>query len=161
MIPFPRAFRIGFSAFLTVFLLLCYNIPGFTKPLCTACHHTVRGNRSQNKGFPAPIWAREALFGLFYLFVGGYQMKKIGIVMGSDSDLPVLRKAMDTLRVPYLFRPPHSRGSKGICPVRPGKRLRRHHRRRRHGCTSGRRHCSRYHHTGYRDSLSGSLHGRH
>ena len=24
-------------------------------------------------------------------------MKKIGIVMGSDSDLPVLRKAMDTL----------------------------------------------------------------
>ena len=24
-------------------------------------------------------------------------MKKVGIVMGSDSDLPILRKAMDTL----------------------------------------------------------------
>ena len=32
-------------------------------------------------------------------------MKKIGIVMGSDSDLPVLRKAMDTLdslEIPYV-----------------------------------------------------------
>lgn len=31
-------------------------------------------------------------------------MKKVGIVMGSDSDLPILRKAMDTLdslRIPY------------------------------------------------------------
>ena len=25
-------------------------------------------------------------------------MKKVGIVMGSDSDLPVIRKATDTLR---------------------------------------------------------------
>ena len=25
-------------------------------------------------------------------------MKKVGIVMGSDSDLPILRKTMDTLR---------------------------------------------------------------
>ena len=24
-------------------------------------------------------------------------MKKVGIIMGSDSDLPILRKAMDTL----------------------------------------------------------------
>ena len=31
-------------------------------------------------------------------------MKKVGIVMGSDSDLPILRKAMDTLdslQIPY------------------------------------------------------------
>ena len=31
-------------------------------------------------------------------------MKKVGIVMGSDSDLPILRKAMDTLDslgIPY------------------------------------------------------------
>ena len=28
-------------------------------------------------------------------------MKKVGIVMGSDSDLPILRKTMDTLGVPY------------------------------------------------------------
>ena len=31
-------------------------------------------------------------------------MKKVGIVMGSDSDLPILRKAMDTLdslEIPY------------------------------------------------------------
>ena len=31
-------------------------------------------------------------------------MKKVGIIMGSDSDLPILRKAMDTLEslgIPY------------------------------------------------------------
>lgn len=31
-------------------------------------------------------------------------MKKVGVLMGSDSDLPVVRKALDTLRdfgVPY------------------------------------------------------------
>ena len=34
-------------------------------------------------------------------------MKKVGIVMGSDSDLPILRKAMDTLdslQIPYECR---------------------------------------------------------
>ena len=25
-------------------------------------------------------------------------MKKVGIIMGSDSDLPILRKSMDTLK---------------------------------------------------------------
>ena len=31
-------------------------------------------------------------------------MKKVGVLMGSDSDLPIVRKALDTLRafgVPY------------------------------------------------------------
>ncbi len=35
---------------------------------------------------------------------GGQHMKKVGIVMGSDSDLPILRKTMDTLAslgIPY------------------------------------------------------------
>jgi 5-(carboxyamino)imidazole ribonucleotide mutase len=39
----------------------------------------------------------------FYIF-GGKHMKKIAIIMGSDSDLPVVRKAADTLQsfgVPY------------------------------------------------------------
>ena len=31
-------------------------------------------------------------------FFGGHLMKKIGIVMGSRSDLPIVQKAMDTLR---------------------------------------------------------------
>ena len=44
-------------------------------------------------------------------------MKKVGIIMGSDSDLPVVRKAADTLRalgIPYeahvysAHRPPRS-----------------------------------------------------
>lgn len=36
--------------------------------------------------------------------IGGYIMKKIGIIMGSDSDLPTVKKAVDTLKdfsVPY------------------------------------------------------------
>ena len=32
----------------------------------------------------------------FYFF-GGFTVKKVGIVMGSDSDLPILQKTMDTL----------------------------------------------------------------
>ena len=49
-------------------------------------------------------------------------MKKVGIVMGSDSDLPILRKTMDTLtslgislRMSHLLRPPHPRGGSGFC----------------------------------------------
>lgn len=34
----------------------------------------------------------------FLIFFRRYEMKKVGIVMGSDSDLPVIRKATDTLR---------------------------------------------------------------
>ena len=39
-----------------------------------------------------------------FLLNGGFTMKKVGIIMGSDSDLPVVQKAADTLRtfgVPY------------------------------------------------------------
>jgi len=39
-----------------------------------------------------------------FFFWGGYTVKKVGIVMGSDSDLPILQKTMDTLTqlgVPY------------------------------------------------------------
>ena len=35
---------------------------------------------------------------LFCLLLGGDRMKKIGIVMGSDSDLPVIKKATDMLK---------------------------------------------------------------
>ena len=35
--------------------------------------------------------------GLFVLFKEDF-MKKVGIIMGSDSDLPILRKTMDTLK---------------------------------------------------------------
>ena len=35
---------------------------------------------------------------LFCLLLGGNRMKKIGIVMGSDSDLPVIKKATDMLK---------------------------------------------------------------
>ena len=47
------------------------------------------------------VWAHLILKGQvcpFHFFKnGGKTMKKIGIVMGSDSDLPVVKKAMDTL----------------------------------------------------------------
>ena len=31
-------------------------------------------------------------------------MKKVGIIMGSDSDLPVIRKAADTLKALFILR---------------------------------------------------------
>ena len=75
-------------------------------------------------------------------------MKKVGIVMGSDSDLPILRKAMDTLDnlgIPFeahvysAHRTPeqardfalHARENGfGAC---------------RYGCPLGRCHCSQHH----------------
>ena len=39
----------------------------------------------------------------FFVFLGGY-MKKIGIIMGSDSDLPIIKKATDmlaSLEIPF------------------------------------------------------------
>ncbi len=48
--------------------------------------------------FPAPSGAGRAFTG------GGIRMKKVGIVMGSKSDMPVIKKAADTLKefgVPY------------------------------------------------------------
>jgi len=43
----------------------------------------------------------------FLQFSGGTALKKVGIVMGSDSDLPILRKTMDTLKeleIPFECR---------------------------------------------------------
>lgn len=37
-------------------------------------------------------------FFVFSLEKGGKKMKKVGIVMGSDSDLPIIKKATDTLK---------------------------------------------------------------
>ena len=34
----------------------------------------------------------------FYLFLEAKRMKKVGIIMGSDSDLPIIKKATDTLK---------------------------------------------------------------
>ena len=79
-------------------------------------------------------------------------MKKVGIVMGSDSDLPILRKSMDTLKelgIPFechiYLRPPHPRRGTGLCPERPGQRVRRADRRCRYGGASGRGHCRQHH----------------
>ena len=38
-------------------------------------------------------------------------MKKVGIIMGSDSDLPVVRKAIDTLYGQILCQPRTPEGS--------------------------------------------------
>ena len=55
--------------------------------------------------FLPTVWALLIHYGLSApLFFGGYIMKKIGIIMGSDSDLPTVQKAVDTLKsfdVPY------------------------------------------------------------
>ena len=53
---------------------------------------------------PLRIFAVQCSCMKFYLPQGGQYMKKVGIVMGSDSDLPILRKTMDTLAslgIPY------------------------------------------------------------
>jgi 5-(carboxyamino)imidazole ribonucleotide mutase len=53
------------------------------------------------------VWAHELPIGeicALFLFKEVENMKKVGIIMGSDSDLPVVRKAADTLdalRIPY------------------------------------------------------------
>ena len=60
---------------------------------------------SKGKDMPT-VWAHlpvSQVSAPFYTFLE-VTMKKVGIVMGSDSDLPILRKAMDmldTLGVPY------------------------------------------------------------
>ena len=46
----------------------------------------------------------DRLIALFLLFMEVRKMKKIGIIMGSDSDLPIIQKAVDVLKsfeVPY------------------------------------------------------------
>ena len=49
------------------------------------------------------VWAHFSLTGrvgsvIFFVGKGDGSMKKIGIVMGSDSDLPIIKKATDTLK---------------------------------------------------------------
>ncbi len=42
----------------------------------------------------------DLLYGLsvsFLFLLGGYYMKKVGIIMGSDSDLPIIQKSVDML----------------------------------------------------------------
>jgi len=63
----------------------------------------------QNSGILPTVWAYSMLkiqvwSAPFLIFQGGYAVKKVGIIMGSDSDLPVVQKAADLLRefdVPY------------------------------------------------------------
>lgn len=58
----------------------------------------LQGNRKTL--FQPTVWAhlRYILGVCPFDFFRRYEMKKVGIVMGSDSDLPVIRKATDTLR---------------------------------------------------------------
>ncbi len=58
----------------------------------------LQGNRKTL--FQPTVWAhlRYILGVCLFDFFRRYEMKKVGIVMGSDSDLPVIRKATDTLR---------------------------------------------------------------
>ena len=54
-------------------------------------------------------------------------MKKVGIIMGSDSDLPILRKAMDTLDslgIPYeaqVYSAHRTPGRHAHSPCTPGQ----------------------------------------
>lgn len=41
---------------------------------------------------------QDKLSAPFFVLIGGFFVKKVGIVMGSDSDLPIIRKATDTLK---------------------------------------------------------------
>ena len=86
-------------------------------------------------------------------------MKKVGIIMGSDSDLPVVEKAIDTLKsfgvtpevhVYSAHRTPCR--SPVLCPERPAERHRSHHRRRRKGRPSGRRSGCQHHPAGHRSA---------
>ena len=46
-------------------------------------------------------------------------MKKVGIVMGSDSDLPVVRKAADTLEALHISRHTGRRMRRRLLPPMP------------------------------------------
>ena len=86
-------------------------------------------------------------------------MKKIGIMMGSDSDLPVVKKAIDTLAsfgVPYevhiysAHRTPEQ--AKDFAWQCQGQRLWCHYLRGGHGGPSGRSHCRKHPPAGHRHS---------
>lgn len=52
--------------------------------------------------FLPTVWAHLNIYSPsvpFCNFIGGFIMKKVGIIMGSDSDLPVIKKATDTLKM--------------------------------------------------------------
>lgn len=78
------------SAFLTEFLGVCYNVT------VLFCPENVQDSLR-------PMHSVWAIAGAFCVYQE-VAMKKVGIVMGSDSDLPILRKSMDTLDsfgIPY------------------------------------------------------------
>lgn len=67
-------------------------------------HHRGPGSVSWLCQLPT-VWAHLAVQAIcaLFAFLGG-NMRKIGIIMGSDSDLPIVQKAVDTLKafdVPY------------------------------------------------------------
>ena len=82
-------------------------------------------------------------------------MKKVGIVMGSDSDLPILRKAMDTLdelgisyeaHVYSAHRTPEQARQFALHARENGFRS-------RYGCAPGWCHCSQFYPPCHWDSL--------
>lgn len=52
-----------------------------------------KSNIADRLGSPFHSWVGLPIF----IFYGGISMKKVGILMGSDSDLPVVQKAIDKL----------------------------------------------------------------
>lgn len=71
--------------------------------------------------------------------------KKVAVIMGSDSDLPVVKGAIGHLKIlwdsggsPCDERPPHPRTGLRLCPGCPEKRFWRHHCGRGEGSPSGR-----------------------
>lgn len=64
--------------------------------------HEAKNIYADRLGALFPYWIKCAL--LYFMSKGDNFMKKIGIVMGSDSDMPTVQKAIDTLKafeVPY------------------------------------------------------------
>ena len=59
-------------------------------------HHEGTKSIVRNITFQPTVWAHFAIECVLLYFFGG-SMKKVGIVMGSDSDLPVVKKATDVL----------------------------------------------------------------
>ena len=85
--------------------------------------------------------------------------KKVAVIMGSDSDLPVVKGALDELDkfgIPYEVHVMSAHRTPALAAEFAGnakkKRLRRDFVRRRKGCTSGRRSGGTYHAAGDRHS---------
>ncbi len=54
-----------------------------------------------------PVQQTEGLCLLLFALLEGYFMKKVAVIMGSDSDLPVMREAVEKLKhfgIPYTVR---------------------------------------------------------